>query len=80
MAETNFNLGYLFSGHGKLALAEEMYERALRGRKAAIGAEHTSMLKENSVWELVMIFLATLNRCIDLHRTSGRSIAPQFSL
>jgi tetratricopeptide (TPR) repeat protein len=44
MAGAYFNLGYLFRNQGKLALAEQMYERALRGYETALGAEHTSTL------------------------------------
>jgi tetratricopeptide (TPR) repeat protein len=45
MAGTYFNLGYLFNDQSKLALAEQMYERALRGYEKALGAEHTSTLQ-----------------------------------
>ena len=38
-------LGNLYADQGKLALAEQMYERALRGNEKALGAEHTSTLK-----------------------------------
>jgi tetratricopeptide (TPR) repeat protein len=44
MAGTYFNLGYLFNDQSKLAEAEQMYERALRGYEKALGAEHTSTL------------------------------------
>jgi tetratricopeptide (TPR) repeat protein len=44
MAGTYFNLGYLFNDQSKLAEAEQMYERALRGKEKALGAEHTSTL------------------------------------
>jgi tetratricopeptide (TPR) repeat protein len=40
-----YNLGNLYANQGKLALAEQMYERALRGRETALGAEHTLTLK-----------------------------------
>ncbi|KAH8588539.1 hypothetical protein B0O99DRAFT_582895 [Bisporella sp. PMI_857] len=39
-----FNFGLLYANQGKLALAEQMYERALRGYEKALGAEHTSTL------------------------------------
>jgi tetratricopeptide (TPR) repeat protein len=45
MAEAYFSLGYLYAGQSKLALAEQMYERALRGYETALGAEHTSTLQ-----------------------------------
>jgi tetratricopeptide (TPR) repeat protein len=44
MARTYFSLGYLFKDQSKLALAEQMYKRALRGNEKALGAEHTSTL------------------------------------
>ena len=37
-------LGNLCSNQGKLAEAEEMYQRALKGNENALGAEHTSTL------------------------------------
>ena len=37
-------LGYLYSDQGKLAEAEEMYQRALQGFEKTLGAEHTSTL------------------------------------
>jgi tetratricopeptide (TPR) repeat protein len=43
--ETVHNLGLLYSDQGKLAGAEQMYERALAGYEKALGAEHTSTLK-----------------------------------
>ncbi|KAI9763143.1 MAG: hypothetical protein M1840_000908 [Geoglossum simile] len=45
MAGAYFNLGYLFNDQSKLTEAEQMYERALRGREKALGAEHTSTLE-----------------------------------
>ncbi|CZR53592.1 related to calcium-independent phospholipase A2 [Phialocephala subalpina] len=36
-----FNLGYLFREQSKLAEAEQMFERALRGYEKALGVEHT---------------------------------------
>ncbi|KAH8746821.1 hypothetical protein F5882DRAFT_454954 [Hyaloscypha sp. PMI_1271] len=44
MAGTYFSLGYLFNDQSKLAEAEQMYERALRGYEKALGTEHTSTL------------------------------------
>jgi tetratricopeptide (TPR) repeat protein len=38
-------LGLLYWNQGKLAEAELMYERALRGKEKTLGAEHTSTLK-----------------------------------
>jgi len=38
------NLGLLYRDQCKLALAEQMYERALQGYETALGAEHTSTL------------------------------------
>ncbi|KAJ6114828.1 hypothetical protein N7486_000606 [Penicillium sp. IBT 16267x] len=38
------NLGILYRGQGKLAEAEEMYQRALAGREKALGPDHTSTL------------------------------------
>jgi hypothetical protein len=40
MAGAYFNLGYFFKEQSKLAEAEQMYERALRGREKALGAAH----------------------------------------
>jgi tetratricopeptide (TPR) repeat protein len=37
-------LGSLYNHLGKLAEAEQMYERALQGKEKALGAEHTSTL------------------------------------
>jgi Tfp pilus assembly protein PilF len=37
-------LGNLYKDQGKLDKAEQMYERALRGREEALGASHTSTL------------------------------------
>ncbi len=37
-------LGYLYSEQGKLAEAEKMYERALRGREEVLGTRHTATL------------------------------------
>jgi tetratricopeptide (TPR) repeat protein len=39
------NLGNLYKNQGKLALAEQMYERTLRGYETALGAEHTMTLQ-----------------------------------
>jgi tetratricopeptide (TPR) repeat protein len=44
MVGAYFELGYLFNEQNKLALAEQMYERALRGCEKVLGAEHTSTL------------------------------------
>jgi hypothetical protein len=38
-------LGSLYADQGKLAEAEEMYLRALRGKNTALGPEHTSTLQ-----------------------------------
>jgi hypothetical protein len=38
------NLGLLYANQGKMAEAEEMYVRALRGYEKAWGPEHTSTL------------------------------------
>jgi tetratricopeptide (TPR) repeat protein len=38
------HLGALYKDQGKMAEAEEMYMRALRGKEKAWGAEHTSTL------------------------------------
>jgi tetratricopeptide (TPR) repeat protein len=38
------NLGILYADQGKLAEAEKMYSRALRGREEALGPDHTSTL------------------------------------
>ena len=35
--DTVNNLGILYADQGKLALAEQMYERALRGNETALG-------------------------------------------
>jgi tetratricopeptide (TPR) repeat protein len=39
------NFGDLYKGQGKLAEAEEMYQRALHGKEKALGTEHTSTLQ-----------------------------------
>jgi tetratricopeptide (TPR) repeat protein len=39
------NLGYLYADQGKLAEAEQMYQRALQGKEKAWGNEHTSTLR-----------------------------------
>ena len=39
-----FMIGYLYKNQGKLAEAEQMYMRALKGREKALGVEHTSTL------------------------------------
>jgi tetratricopeptide (TPR) repeat protein len=39
-----YSLGYLYNDQGKLAEAEQMYQRALQGYEKALGPEHTSML------------------------------------
>ncbi|PVH67512.1 HET-domain-containing protein [Cadophora sp. DSE1049] len=38
------NLGLLYADQGKLAEAEQMYQRALQGKEKAWGSEHTSTL------------------------------------
>ncbi|KAH8767807.1 kinesin light chain [Hyaloscypha sp. PMI_1271] len=40
-----FNLGLLYSSQGKLAEAEQMYQRALQGEEETLGPEHISTLK-----------------------------------
>jgi tetratricopeptide (TPR) repeat protein len=44
MAWTYYNLGDLYADQDKLAEAEQMYKRALRGYEKALGAKHTSTL------------------------------------
>jgi len=44
LAWTYHNFGLLYSDQGKMAEAEEMYMRALRGKEKALGAVHTSTL------------------------------------
>ena len=44
MAGTYFSLGYLYTNQGKLAEAEQMYQRALQGYEKAWGLEYTSTL------------------------------------
>ena len=44
MAWAYYNLGFLYRNQGKLAAAEQMYERALAGFEKVLGAEHTSTL------------------------------------
>jgi tetratricopeptide (TPR) repeat protein len=44
MAWACHNLGFLYASQGKLAEAEQMYQRALRGYEKARGPEHTSTL------------------------------------
>ena len=58
MAETYFKLGYLFSDHGKLALAEEMYKRALGGYEKVLGKENTMVyiLALNIMWRLGALY------------------------
>jgi tetratricopeptide (TPR) repeat protein len=45
MAWACHSLGILYTDQGKLAEAEQIYERALRGKEIALGAEHTSTLQ-----------------------------------
>ena len=54
MAGTYFNLGYLFNDQSKLALAEQMYERALQGYETALGANSitTYIPALNTFWGL----------------------------
>jgi tetratricopeptide (TPR) repeat protein len=40
-----YNLGLLYSSQGKLAEAEQMYQRALQGEEKTLGPEHISTLK-----------------------------------
>jgi tetratricopeptide (TPR) repeat protein len=40
--DTVGNLGNLYGDQGKLAEAEQMYERALQGYEKALGADNTS--------------------------------------
>jgi len=44
MVGAYFKLGYLFNNQSKLALVEQMYERALQDYKVTLGTEHTSTL------------------------------------
>jgi tetratricopeptide (TPR) repeat protein len=39
------NLGNLYADQGKLAEAEQMYQRARQGKEKALGVEHTSTLR-----------------------------------
>ena len=48
------NLGRLYKDQGKLAEAEQMYQRALQGKEKALGAEHTSTL--DTVHELGSLY------------------------
>jgi tetratricopeptide (TPR) repeat protein len=45
MAWAYHKLGLLYWNQGKLAEAEQMYQRALQGFEKALGAEHTSTLQ-----------------------------------
>jgi tetratricopeptide (TPR) repeat protein len=49
------NLGRLYWRGGRLAEAEEMYQRALKGKEKALGAEHTSTL--NTVNNLGLLYM-----------------------
>jgi len=42
--DATFELGYLFSRHGRMKAAEKMYVRALEGKEKAWGPDHTSTL------------------------------------
>src|SRR5947199_3589480 len=42
--DTVNNLGILYVNQGKLAEAEQMYQRALAGKEKALGPDHTSTL------------------------------------
>ena len=42
--DTVNNLGILYGDQGKLAEAEQMYQRALAGKEKALGPDHTSTL------------------------------------
>jgi tetratricopeptide (TPR) repeat protein len=52
-------LGYLYASQGKLAEAEQMYQRALLGTEKALGAEHISTLD-------------TVNNLGNLYRDQGK--------
>jgi tetratricopeptide (TPR) repeat protein len=45
MAWAYHQLGDLYRDQDKLAEAEQMYERALRGKEKALSAKHTSTLE-----------------------------------
>jgi hypothetical protein len=55
------NLGNLYSDQGKMAEAEEMYQRALVGYEKALGPDHTSTLStvNNLVSRCVILPLRT---------------------
>ena len=57
-------LGNLYLHQGKLAAAEQMYERALRGFEKALGAEHLSTLN-------------TVNNLGNLYRRQGKLTAAE---
>ena len=52
------NLGVLYKDQGKLALAEQMYERALQGYEKALGADNitTYIPALNTLWGLGSLF------------------------
>ncbi|KAE9372964.1 HET-domain-containing protein [Stipitochalara longipes BDJ] len=50
------NLGDLYADQGKLAEAEQIYERALRGYEQALGAEHTSTLDTGKLAEAEQMY------------------------
>jgi len=45
--ETVSNLGLLYAGQGRMAQAEQMYVRALRGYEKALGPDHAWTLDNN---------------------------------
>jgi tetratricopeptide (TPR) repeat protein len=55
------NLGNLYLDQGKLAEAEKMYERALRGNKEALGPKHMSTL-------------ITVNNLGSLYKSQGKLV------
>jgi Tfp pilus assembly protein PilF len=55
------NLANLYKTQGKLVEAEQMYQRALQGKKKAWGPEHTSTLD-------------TVNNLANLYTTQGKLV------
>ena len=58
MLQTVNNLGILYNKQGKLAEAEQMYQRALQGYEKALGTDNTSTYIPalNATWGLGALF------------------------
>ena len=62
------NLGLVYTDQGKLAEAEEMYQRALDGKEKAWGAEHTSTLRTVNSLRLLNASRSEPMKAEEIHR------------